>query len=170
MAKVAVCFVCLGNICRSPTAEGVFQSFVAVAGRSGEIVIDSAGTGSWHVGQPADARSRAAAAKRGYKLESRARRVDPVDFDRFDYVLAMDGDNLRALQDLHRSLPQVSAPASTRSPHVSLLRDFDQTAPAGSVVPDPYYGGDRGFEEVLDICERACRGLLDHIERTHFRS
>lgn len=162
MPKVAVCFVCLGNICRSPTAEGVFQKLVEGAGLSAEIAIDSCGTGSWHVGEPADARSRAAAAKRGYRLLSRARRIDGADFGRFNYLLAMDHDNLRALEDLGRALGySVEGP-----PHVSLLRDFDKTAPAGSVVPDPYYGGDRGFEEVLDICERACRGLLDHIVRT----
>jgi len=163
MPKVAVCFVCLGNICRSPTAEGVFQKLVQAAGYEGRIGIDSAGTGSWHVGQPADARSRAFARKRGYELASRARRIDPEDFGRFDYVLAMDQDNLRALEELRASLR--SGPGQT--PHVGLLRDFDHTAPAGSVVPDPYYGGDRGFEEVLDICERACRGLLEHIERHH---
>ena len=163
MPKVAVCFVCLGNICRSPTAEGVFHKLVQAAGYDDRIAIDSAGTGSWHVGQPADARSRAFARKRGYELSSRARRIDPEDFERFDYVVAMDQDNLRALEELRRALGERPG----RTPHVGLLRDFDDTAPSGSVVPDPYYGGDRGFEEVLDICERACRGLLDHIERHH---
>jgi len=164
MSKVAVCFVCLGNICRSPTAEGVFQKLVATSGRAGDIAIDSAGTGSWHVGQAADARSRAAAEKRGYHLGSRARRVALEDFARFDYILAMDADNLRALLELQRAAKD----QLTRPPHVGLLRDFDPSAAKGSVVPDPYYGGDRGFEEVLDICERACGGLLAHIERTHF--
>lgn len=165
MPKVSVCFVCLGNICRSPTAEGVFQKLVEAAGRTADIVIDSAGTGSWHVGEAADARSRAFAAKRGYELASRARQVADEDFERFDYLLAMDQENLSILAARQRSL----GARLTRMPHVSLLRDFDATAPSGSVVPDPYYGGDRGFEEVLDICERACRGLLDHIERNHLR-
>lgn len=163
MPKVSVCFVCLGNICRSPTAEGVFQKLVETAGRTTDIVIDSAGTGSWHVGEAADARSRAFAAKRGYELSSRARQVVDEDFERFDYLLAMDQENLNILAARQRVL----GARLTRVPHVSLLRDFDATAPSGSIVPDPYYGGDRGFEEVLDICERACQGLLDHIERHH---
>jgi protein-tyrosine phosphatase len=165
MTQVAVCFVCLGNICRSPTAEGVFQKLVAAAGLEQDILIDSAGTGSWHVGEPADARSREVAKKRGYVLGSRARRVASEDFERFDYLLAMDHDNLRTLEDLARTLGR---PLAGR-PHIALLRDFDQTAPAGSIVPDPYNGGARGFEEVLDICERACRGLLEHVTRTNLR-
>lgn len=166
MQPVSVCFVCLGNICRSPTAEGVFQKLVDDAGLAQYISIDSAGTGSWHVGESADARSREAATKRGYVLASRARQVAKADFGRFDYLLAMDHDNLRALEDLARSLGFSAA----GPPHVALLRDFDETAPAGSIVPDPYHGGARGFEEVLDICERACRGLLEHITRTHLRT
>ena len=166
MPKVSVCFVCLGNICRSPTAEGVFQKLVEAAGHSANIEIDSAGTGSWHVGESADARSRSFAAKRGYELCSRARQVTYEDFERFDYLLAMDQENLSILAARQRAL----GAGNTRTPHVSLLRDFDPTAPPGSVVPDPYYGGDRGFEEVLDICERACQGLLEHIQRRHLRA
>src|SRR5690606_274318 len=122
-------FVCLGNICRSPTAEGVFQKLVETAGRSAHIVIDSAGTGSWHVGEAADARSRAFASKRGYDLRSRARQVIDEDFERFDYILAMDRENLANLSARQQSL----AARLARAPHVSLLRDFDPTAPAGSV-------------------------------------
>lgn len=163
MSRVSVCFVCLGNICRSPTAEGVFRKLVLDAGLDRHVDIDSAGTGSWHVGERADPRSRAAAARRGYDLASRARQVSVDDFRRFDYLLAMDGTNLEELEAIGRSLLRSGGPA----PHVSLLRDFDPTAGAGAVVPDPYYGGERGFEDVLDICERACRGLLDHIQTVH---
>ncbi len=166
MPKVAVCFVCLGNICRSPTAEEVFHKLVLGAGLGEELVIDSDGTGSWHVGAADDPRSRAAAERRGYVLTSRARRVIAEDFNRFDYLLAMDHDNLRTLEDLARTMGR---PASG-PPHLALLRDFDKTAPSGSIVPDPYHGGARGFDEVLDICERACRGLLEHIVRTHLRA
>jgi protein-tyrosine phosphatase len=146
----------LGNICRSPTAEGVFQRLVQVAGLSDQVVIDSAGTAAYHAGERADRRSRSAAKKRGYELESIARQFQTRDFDRFDYVLALDQDNLRALRS---KLPD-APPASC---HVGLLRDFDPSASPGSEVPDPYYGGDRGFEEVLDQCERACQGLLQSI-------
>jgi protein-tyrosine phosphatase len=166
MSQVAVCFVCLGNICRSPTAEGVFQKLVLAAGLGERIAIDSAGTGAWHVGEAADPRSRAAAERRGYVLSGHARQVTSVDFERFDYLLAMDHDNLRNLEDLARGSGRVG----TATPHIALLRDFDKTAPAGSIVPDPYHGGARGFDEVLDICERACRGLLEHITRTHLRA
>ncbi len=147
---VGVCFVCLGNICRSPTAEGVFRKLVESAGLSAQIAIDSAGTASYHIGAPADARSRRHAERRGYRLDSVARQFEPLDFERFDYVLCMDEQNLRDVQAL-------GVPARH---HVGLFRQFDATAPAGASVPDPYYGGDAGFEEVLDQCERAARGLL----------
>jgi len=165
MSQVAVCFVCLGNICRSPTAEGVFRKLALAADLDEQLVIDSAGTGSWHVGEAADPRSRAAAERRGYVLSSRARQVTISDLERFDYLLAMDHDNLRHLEDMARGRGR----STVRSPHIALLRDFDETAPAGSVVPDPYHGGARGFDEVLDICERACRGLLEHIISTHLQ-
>jgi protein-tyrosine phosphatase len=150
-----VCFVCLGNICRSPTAEAVFRRFVADAGLSDRIAVDSAGTAAYHVGEAADARARSAGRQRGYTLNGRARQFARADFDRFDYVLAMDEDNRRALLKL--------APSAAAKSKVRLLRSFDATAPDGAEVPDPYYGGPRGFDEVIDICERACRGLLTRI-------
>ena len=156
---VRVCFVCLGNICRSPTAEGVMRAMIERAGLTATIEIDSAGTGAWHVGEPADDRSRAAAQRRGVELTSLARQVTRADFGRFDYLVAMDSDNLRALERL--------APDKAARGKVRLLRSFDPAAPHGAPVPDPYYGGDDGFEAVLDICEAACRGLLDHIAREH---
>lgn len=155
MADLSLCFVCLGNICRSPTAEGVMRALVRDAGLADRIAIDSAGTGAWHVGEPADARARAAARARGIELTGTARQFVRADLARFDYVLAMDRANLRALHALARS-PEERA-------RVHLFRSFDPTAPAGAEVPDPYYGGPQGFDEVLDICERACRGLLEHL-------
>ncbi len=156
---VRVCFVCLGNICRSPTAEGVMRAMIDRAGLTGAIEIDSAGTGAWHAGEPADDRARAAAARRGFSLDSVARQVTRADFERFDYLVAMDQDNLRALERL--------APDRAARGKLRLLRSFDGEAPRGAAVPDPYYGGDDGFEEVLDICEAACRGLVEHIAREH---
>lgn len=148
-----ICFVCLGNICRSPTAHGVMEKLVADAGLSGAIVIDSAGTGAWHAGELPDPRSREAALLRGYDLSHRARQFVSGDLERFDLVLAMDHSNLRHLQNLARGRGE---------PRIELLRAFDPGAPAGAEVPDPYSGGRDGFELVLDICERACAGVLEY--------
>jgi protein-tyrosine phosphatase len=150
-----ICFVCLGNICRSPTAEGVFRKLVIDAALDARLTIDSAGTGAWHIGEPADPRSRRAATRRGYDLTHLARKFTADDFDRYDLVLAMDRDNYDSLQRLARG--------RTHVPMIRMLRSFDDSAPADAEVPDPYSGGDDGFEDVLDICERACRGLLDHV-------
>jgi len=152
---VRVCFVCLGNICRSPTAEGIFYKKVHEAKLAARIEIDSAGTGSYHVGEAPDSRARAAARRRGYELTSRARQFQAQDFDSFDYIIAMDQENRRVLERL--------APSDAEKRKIHLLREFDSSAPAGAEVPDPYYGGAAGFDEVIDICERACAGLLDHI-------
>ena len=152
-----ILFVCLGNICRSPTAEGVMRRLVREQGLEDEIEIDSAGTGGWHVGAPPDERATEAAARRGTTLEGAARRFDPGDFDEFDLILAMDAENRR---DLLALAPDEEARAKVR-----LLREFDPAArAAGDLdVPDPYYGGDDGFEEVLDLVEAAARGLLAEI-------
>lgn len=155
---LSVCFVCLGNICRSPTAEGVFRHLVREAGLEQKILIDSAGTGDYHCGEPPDARSRAAARRRGIEVGGCARQFVASDFSKFDYVLAMDASNLENLMAMR--------PPNARG-HVGLLRSFDPTAPENASVPDPYYGGDAGFDEVLDQCELACRGLLEHIRREH---
>ncbi|MCA9631900.1 MAG: low molecular weight phosphotyrosine protein phosphatase [Myxococcales bacterium] len=159
MSKVSVCFVCLGNICRSPTAEGVFRHLVEEAGLTGEIHIDSAGTAAYHAGESPDRRSAEHAARRGIRLAGRARQFVASDFERFDYVLAMDAANHR---ELERQARRVAA--ENRLYH---CRDFDPECPKGSSVPDPYYGGEAGFEEVLDLCDAACRGLLEHIRREH---
>jgi protein-tyrosine phosphatase len=154
-----IVFVCLGNICRSPTAEGVMRHLVRAEGLEDRIEIESAGTGSWHVGAPPDDRATAAASRRQIELAGAARQFGPADFDRFDLVLAMDESNRR---DLERLAPDEEARAKVR-----LFREFDPDARAGSDldVPDPYYGGERGFEDVLDLVEAAARGLLAELRR-----
>lgn len=155
--RIRICFVCLGNICRSPTAHGVMARLVAEAGLSTAIEVDSAGTAAYHVGELPDERSREAARRRGIELTHRARQFAAADLDRFDLVVAMDGDNLSRLHRLRQL-----ADDRTRPP-ILLLRSFDPTAAPGAEVPDPWDGDDDGFEEVLDQCERACAGLLDHV-------
>ncbi len=156
---VRVCFVCLGNICRSPTAEGIFLSLVREAGLEGRIEVDSAGTGFWHAGEPPDPRSAATALARGVRLESRARSLVAKDLTRFDYVLAMDGQNLAAILALaRRTRPRA---------RITRLLAFHPELPDDTDVPDPYEGGDAGFERVFDLCEAACRGLLEHLRSTH---
>ena len=149
-----ILFVCLGNICRSPTAEGVFRTLAARQGTHPITLIDSAGTADYHVGDPPDARTRAAAQQRGYDLSDlRARAVQPEDFHEFDFILAMDRANLETLQAM--------APGQSRA-RLALLLDF---APqAGTVeVPDPYYGQAADFERVLDLVEQGATGLLAHL-------
>jgi protein-tyrosine phosphatase len=154
---VRLLFVCLGNICRSPTAEGVMRRLIADAGLEDTVTVDSAGTGGWHAGSPPDERATAAARARGVVLDGRARQVTAADFDRFDLLVAMDASNRRDLECL--------APNAAARRKVVALREFDPLAvEAGELeVPDPYYGGDDGFEHVLDVVERACRGLLRHV-------
>jgi protein-tyrosine phosphatase len=144
-----VLFVCLGNICRSPTAEAVFRQLVDQEGLTDQIEIDSAGTGDWHVGSAPDDRATQAAARRGIRLAGSARQVTLEDFEEYDLLLAMDVANLRDLREL--------APPGTES-KVRLFADID--------VPDPYYGGERGFDEVLDIVDKASRRLLDELRQT----
>lgn len=151
---VRVLFVCLGNICRSPTAEGVFRRLVQERGLSARILVDSAGTSGWHEGAPPDPRTLRHAKKRGFDLSDlRARRVREDDFARFDHVLAMDDANLAALR-------AVCPPA-----YAGKLRLFLACAPDVGCreVPDPYEGGEDGFEHVLDLCETAARALLEEI-------
>jgi protein-tyrosine phosphatase len=154
--KAAVCFVCLGNICRSPTAEGIFKALVREAGLEDRIEIASMGTGDWHTGEPADARARATATRRGVTLDGVARRFDRRDFARFDYVLSMDTRVLAALRDLART--------DDERARLHNFRAFDPASPPDAAVPDPYYGGADGFEDVYDICEAGCRGLLAHVQ------
>jgi protein-tyrosine phosphatase len=159
VAPVRVSFICLGNICRSPTAEGIMRSLVERAGLGDQIEVESAGTGSWHLGERADHRARATAAARGVALEGRASQFAESDFDRLDYILVMDVAIKNALARL--------APSHEARAKLHLLRSFDPDSPPDAPVPDPYFGGQDGFDEVFDICEAACRGLLDHIRATH---
>lgn len=155
---IKVLFVCMGNICRSPTAEGVFRHRVEQAGLGDRIVIDSAGTHSYHIGSQPDARAQKAAEKRGFDLSGlRARKVNKRDFEKFDYILAMDGDNLANLQ--------LDCPAE----HMHRARLFLEYATHYDEqnVPDPYYGGHKGFEYVLDLIEDAADGLLAEIVNKH---
>jgi protein-tyrosine phosphatase len=154
--KVSVLFVCMGNICRSPTAEGIFRKVVRDAALQDVILVDSAGTHAYHLDEPPDRRARAAAERRGFSLDDiRARRVTVEDFERFDYILAMDDDNLSMLRE--------SAPAHHQS-KIRLFLEFSDSAPVLE-VPDPYYGGTSGFERVLDLVEEASRGLLEALRR-----
>ncbi len=157
MTNTSILFVCMGNICRSPTAEGVFRARAEAAGLADRLHIDSAGTHGYHVGGKPDKRSSAFAAKRGYDLSpQRARQVAARDFETFDHIYAMDRDNLALLQ------------AACPAQHRHKLGLFMQYAPhAGSdVVPDPYYGDGEGFDLVLDYIEAASDGLLTHL-RSH---
>lgn len=153
--KLSVLFVCMGNICRSPTAEGVFRKVVADAGLADRFHVDSAGTHAYHVNEPPDRRSQAAAERRGFSLaDIRARRFDTTDFENFDYIFAMDRDNLRLITDAADGLQEVS--------QVYLFLDY-ATGGQSSEVPDPYYGGASGFERVLDLVEDASKLLLEKL-------
>jgi protein-tyrosine phosphatase len=154
--KIRILLCCMGNICRSPTAEGVLRARARRAGLERRLHIDSAGTHEYHIGHPPDTRAQTAARARGYDLSSlRARRVVAEDFSRFDYILAMDRDNLRELARLA---------GKSFEGHLGLFLDF---APRLGLkeVPDPYYGGREGFEEVLDLVEAASDGLLEHLRQ-----
>ncbi|CAD5108804.1 low molecular weight protein-tyrosine-phosphatase [Zestomonas carbonaria] len=149
-----ILFVCMGNICRSPTAEGVFRHKLEQAGLLGRVQVDSAGTGDWHVGKAPDGRSQSAAAQRGYDLSDlRARQVVAADFRRFDLILAMDHDNLARLQALQ---PNDGAELDLFLRRYRLALDE---------VPDPYYGGVDGFEQVLDLIEQASEALLAEVRQ-----
>ena len=154
VAEVSVLFICTGNICRSPTAQGVFEHRVTAAGLRGKIFVDSAGTHGFHVGRQPDERAQRAALRRGIDLSrQRSRRIVAEDFTSFDYLIGMDHDNMRAL---HAACPQAY------SDKLALLMAFVAAADVEE-VPDPYYGGSRGFEQVLDLVEQAADALLDHV-------
>ena len=164
--RVHVCFVCLGNICRSPTAEGVLRRLLVDEGLDDRVLVDSAGTGGWHVGAPPDDRATAEAARRGVDLSTqRARRLHPGDLEAFDLVLTMDASNQADVLDL--------ATTADQRDRVRPLRSFDPTTPTDADwrtgeldVPDPYYGDD-GFALVFDLVDAACRGLVEHLRAEH---
>ena len=154
-----LCFVCLGNICRSPIGEGVMRSLLQSGGLADVVEVDSAGTAGYHAGEPPDGRARAAGRRFGVEVGGRARQFKRADFDRFDYVLAMDRSNL---EDLHDLAPDVAAKKK-----LHLLRSFDPASADGASVPDPYYGSDEDFDDVVRICQVACTLLLEKLRREH---
>lgn len=157
--KIRVCFVCSGNICRSPTAEGIFKKLVTDAGIAHAFHVESFGIGSWHVGERPDPRTLRAAEARGYRLESRAQHWKPHHFDRFDYVVAMDRTHVDSLVRI--------ATTDAMKKKVSLARDHVSAGPRDLDVPDPYYGEREGFDEVVDICLEACTALLAALRKQH---
>ena len=157
MSKITeISFVCLGNICRSPLAQGVFQDLVNREKLDQKIFISSAGTGNWHIGNLPDERMRQTAQSKGIKLESRAQQFQSKDFNRFNLILAMDHSNLIRLSEI--------APSSLPPDKLILFRSFDPESNDDQDVPDPYYGGTKGFEEVYSMVKRTCPPLLDYIK------
>ena len=152
---IGVCFVCAGNICRSPSAEGIFRHLARERRVLDRFDVDSAGTGDWHVGEAPSIRAREAAGARGIALEGNARQFQLLDFARFDYVLAMDHENRAHLRRI--------APSEEDLAKIHLLREFDPTSPPDAEVPDPYHGGVDDYELVIELCLRACAGLLDRL-------
>ena len=154
--KIKILFICLGNICRSPAADGVMKHLVSnLDSQSHEFFIDSAGIGSWHEGQLPDRRMRECGARRGHNFDHRARQVKSADFDRFDYIIGMDEENI---YDLRRI-----APSHEAAKKILCLADYLENHPGQTTVPDPYYGQARDFEFALDLIEDACQGLLNHL-------
>lgn len=151
--KHSLLFICLGNICRSPAAEGVMKAKVYAAGLDADYFIDSAGIGDWHVGQLPDSRMRERASLRGYRLDSRARQIRTEDFDLFDMLLVMDRDNYRIVTS--------KAPNAEARKKVCMLTDYLSMHQGADVVPDPYYGDLSDFDYALDLIEDACDGLLE---------
>lgn len=149
-----ICFVCLGNICRSPTAEGIFQHLINERGLENYFEVDSAGTSAYHIGESANSKSQRTAQKHGITLHSRARRFQGSDLDYYDLILAMDQENLNNVLQLA---------SDDQENKVGLMRDFDPQ-PGNREVPDPYYGGPKGFENVFQIIKRSCENLLDKLE------
>ena len=156
MKKKSVLFVCLGNICRSPAAEAIFIDLIKKKGLSDDFIVDSAGTGSWHIGKKADARMRISAEKRGLNVLSKARQINSKDFEKFNYILAMDNSNFENINDLkNRNSSSDFASIKNIQDFRSVFNDLE--------VPDPYYGGDQGFDNVLDILEDSVSGFLESI-------
>jgi len=156
---VRILFVCMGNICRSPLAQGVFEDVLRREGLESEVFVDSAGTGSWHVGEPPDERAQSSARLRGLDLSSqRARRIEPEDCQIFDYILTMDEENYHMVSSLCRGSAVVR-------PFLDFAADSPETE-----VPDPYYGGPQGFDHVLDLVDEASEGLLDDIRERHLKN
>ena len=156
MKKISVLFVCLGNICRSPAAEAIFIDLIKKKGLTDNFIVDSAGTGSWHIGKKADPRMRISAEKRGLNVLSTARQINTKDFEKFNYILAMDNSNFENINDLkNKNSSSDFASIQNIQDFRSVFKDLE--------VPDPYYGGDEGFDHVLDILEDSVSGFLESI-------
>jgi low molecular weight protein-tyrosine phosphatase len=152
-----ICVVCLGNICRSPMGERVLAAEATAAGLAGKVVVDSAGTGDWHIGEAMDHRARAELARRGHAGDGHeARQIQPDWLDGYDLVLAMDRSNLAALRAMARGRPELAG-------RIAMLRAFDPAAPDGAEVPDPYYGGPEDYADVYDLVDAAAKGLVSHL-------
>jgi protein-tyrosine phosphatase len=156
MNKISVLFVCLGNICRSPAAEAIFISLIEKKGLTDGFIVDSAGTGSWHIGKKADSRMRIAAERRDINILIKARQINRKDFDEFNYIIDMDDSNFKNIQDLKNRT------ASTGFAEIKKIQDF-RSVFNDQEVPDPYFGGDEGFDYVLDILEDSVKGFLESI-------
>jgi len=155
--EISLLFICLGNICRSPAAEGIMKKIVDERGMGDRFRIDSAGIGSWHVGQLPDQRMRRHGALHGYTFDSRARQFKAGDFDRFDYIAVMDHENYADVTDKARNEEDMKK--------VICMADYLRSHPRYKTIPDPYYGGDKDFELVIELLEDACNGLLDKLVR-----
>ncbi len=153
---IVVCFVCLGNICRSPLAQGVFEKCVAEQGLENHIQVASAGTGSWHIGSPPDERMQQTANKYGVQLNSRGQQFQSSDYNDFDLILAMDHSNFSILEQL--------CPRPEKAQNLRMFRSFDPEANGDLNVPDPYYGGGKGFEIVYEIVNRTCPNILEFLK------
>ena len=156
MKKISVLFVCLGNICRSPAAEAIFIKLLEEKGLTNGFIVDSAGTGSWHIGKKSDSRMRIAAERRGINILCRARQINIKDFEKFDYIIAMDDSNFRNIIDLKKRT------SSTDVASIKKIQNF-RSVFNEQEVPDPYFGGDDGFDHVLNILEDSVSGFLESL-------
>ena len=165
--KTKLLFICLGNICRSPAADGVMNHLVMTEGKEYDFEIDSAGIGSWHVGDLPDYRMRSTGMKRGYTFNHRARQIELNDFARFDYIIGMDVENMSTLRRMKKQFLNSDEGKGQECAELLCLADFLKHHQGQTTVPDPYYGGAQGFENVIEILEDACEGMLEEMFLMH---